>query len=371
MHTVRVYNDIRGNGGDRMEDLYDYPLYLKLYEQIKETVMQTPVGANIPPERRICEIYGVDRVTVRKALAILEQEGYITRRQGRGTTVCSHELQECKMVLFLLCQGTHGADRLVEPFYALSIDKLEAKLHKQQMKLLYSRLGKGENPVDLCRKFDAKAVILAGNPDESALSYFRHVDLTVVCYNTRINGFSSVMVDNEDAAQISAKHLLSLGHKRIGVIEVPGYINSEQRCGGYRLEMERAGLTNCLSVASGDWTENGGYLAAKELLNALGEPITAIFAANDSMAIGTLQAAKELGIRVPQQLSIIGFDGIQNQPVTVPMLTTLKVDIDVMADALCMLLTQIIKNESVKGIHVKVTADFLSRGSTAAAPNQQ
>nr|HML48980.1 substrate-binding domain-containing protein [Clostridia bacterium] len=190
-------------------------------------------------------------------------------------------------------------------------------------------------------------------------------------YNTHIGSLPSVMPDNEDGAALSAQHLLSMGHARIGFINVPGYINSEKRLSRFQSEIRKFGLDDsALTIAEGDWTEDSGYRAARELLSR--EPdITAIFGGNDSMAIGAMRAAKELGLSVPEHLSVIGFDGIAQSALTHPPLTTLQVDVKVMAEAACMLLTHMMAEGISRGIHAVVATDLIIRGSTAAPRNRE
>ena len=85
-----------------MIDRNDFtPLYVQVYDLLKKELVHYPIGTNIPPERNLCEMYDVDRVTIRKALAMLSDEGYIERRQGRGTKVVCHEEKSVGTVLFL------------------------------------------------------------------------------------------------------------------------------------------------------------------------------------------------------------------------------------------------------------------------------
>ena len=340
------------------------PLYLQFYEALKKKILSIPVGAHIPPERSLCDTYELDRVTVRKALALLAKEGYIERKQGSGTRVLCHEPKAGGTVLFLLCQSEHTADRLSEPFYARSLDALEEELQKINKRLLYSKVLPQDDLAALCKSVEAQAVILASTPDSPILKQCRALQLPLVCYNTHVEGFPSVLVDNDSAAAISAKHLWDLGHRRIGFIHVSGNVNSEKRLGRYKIEMRNAGLPEeALCIAEGDWSEASGYAAAKELLSLSDKRITALFGGNDSMAIGAMRAAEECGLRVPQDLSIIGFDGITQTP-----MTTLQVDVKAMAEATCMLL-QHITERPAHGIHAMVSAQFLSRETTASPDN--
>lgn len=342
------------------------PLYMQFYGLLKGKLSELPVGANLPPERALCHEYELDRVTVRKALSMLSDEGLIERKQGRGTRVLRRPGDDKgATILFVLYHGAHLVDRLGEPFYARSMDALEKYLQRSGKRLVYSKLRRDENLQALCAQLEAQGAIVAGTLDERMIEQCRALGLPLVGYNTNIGELPSVMADNEDGAALSAQHLLGLGHRRIGFINVPGYINSEKRLSRFQSEMRKAGLDDrSLIIADGDWTEDGGSLAARALLAR--EPrITALFGGNDSMAIGAMRAAHELGLRVPEDLSVVGFDGNAQSGLTTPPLTTLQVDVKVMAEAACMLLEHMMKGGMSRGIHAVVSTEFVARGSTA------
>lgn len=348
------------------------PLYMQFHDLLLKDLINYPIGSNIPPERTLCEKHSLDRVTVRKALSILAKEGYIERKQGRGTTVLRHDRPQSGRVLFLLCQGAHMVDRLGEPFYARSLDALEERLQKTGMHLLYSKFLLGDNLVQLCQSLDAQAIILAGTPDSTMLEQCSSLRIPIIAYNTYIDDFPSIIVDNDGGAATSSKHLIALGHQQIGFIHVPGYINSDKRLTRFKLEIHNAGLSEQnLHIEEGDWSEESGYRAAQRLLSGTHPRVTAIFGGNDSMAIGALRAAQELGLRVPEDLSIIGFDGIVQSSLIHPALTTSKVDINSMAEAACMLLNHVMANGIRRGIHAMVSTEFLVRGSTAVPASKQ
>ena len=113
--------------------------------------------------------------------------------------------------------------------------------------------------------------------------------------------------DNHLGATLAVRHLLDLGHSRIAHISGLPSTAGSLRMRGYEDTMRRAGLGARILVETGDMTEEGGYRAAVRLLSRAERP-TAIFAANDMSCIGALSAAAALGIRVPEELSLVGFD---------------------------------------------------------------
>jgi DNA-binding LacI/PurR family transcriptional regulator len=118
----------------------------------------------------------------------------------------------------------------------------------------------------------------------------------------------SVVNDDHAGATLAVEHLAELGHRRIAMIG-----DTEERAGadrirGYRETMIRLGLGAETEVASGGFTESGGYRAAKQLLGRRTREVTGIFVASDLAALGVLDAAADLGVDVPGELSVVGYD---------------------------------------------------------------
>lgn len=154
--------------------------------------------------------------------------------------------------------------------------------------------------------------------------------LPIVLLNCPENGHSvdSIRVDNYGGAFAMVRHLAGLGHRRIAHIagEQKNY-DARERLRGYRAAMkELGGGAGPELVVEGDFTDAAGYRAANVLLETSPGP-TAIFAANDSMAIGCLSALADAGRRVPEDVAVAGFDDIPTASYTIPPLTSVRVSI--------------------------------------------
>lgn len=348
------------------------PLYMQFYKILKDIIARSPAGTNLPPERALCEQYGLDRVTVRKALAMLADEKLIERKQGRGTRILStpQEPGEKKCILFALYHGLHLVDRIGEPFYARSMEELERMLHARGERLAYCKVRQNDNLQDICDHLSVKGIIIAGMPDEQLIAQCRKLTIPIVAYNSRIDRLPCILADNESGAAAAASYLLSLGHREIGYFYVPEYANSEKRLKQFSRTLQESHLSDvCLRLVEGDWTEIGGYFAMKKLL-AEHPSVTAIFAGNDSMALGALRALSEAGISVPERISVIGFDGIPQSMAAVPPLTTFQVDVHAMVEAACMMLFHLLSGGSCEGMQTTVSAKFLLRNSTGPVPKE-
>ena len=136
---------------------------------------------------------------------------------------------------------------------------------------------------------------------------------------------SSVGATNWSGGLVATKHLIDLGHRRIGIITgPPELLCSRARFDGYRAALERAGLSvDDKLVRAGDFRVKAGYEQAKSLFKVRERP-TGIFAGNDLHGLGVLRAAREAGLRVPEELSVVGFDDIPLSEWSTPSLTTVR-----------------------------------------------
>jgi len=140
-----------------------------------------------------------------------------------------------------------------------------------------------------------------------------HIDAPIVSIDPVVSNpnYPAVHATNYQGAVDAMSYLLSLGHKRIGFISGrPELESSNRRLKGYRETLEKAEIpVDEKLIAAGDYTTATGISGARELL-ALENPPSAIFASNDQMAMGVYQVAEERGVRIPEDLSVVGFDNI-------------------------------------------------------------
>ncbi|WP_201784709.1 LacI family DNA-binding transcriptional regulator [Nonomuraea pusilla] len=149
----------------------------------------------------------------------------------------------------------------------------------------------------------------------------------VAVEGSHTTGVPEVCIDQVEGARLATRHLLDLGHETVWHVSGPAdWMESEGRIEGWRSVLEEAGRPVPEPLA-GDWSPRAGYEAGKSLAAMRG--VTAVFAANDQMALGVLRALTEKGVRVPEQISIVGFDDIPESEFFSPPLTTVRQDFDV------------------------------------------
>lgn len=150
---------------------------------------------------------------------------------------------------------------------------------------------------------------------------------TVLINSAESTQFSSVAIDNFEGARAMVRHLIALGHQRIAMIAGPdNNHDAAERLRGYRAALEEHAHAAEAGVVVGSFTEASGYQAITGLLRLKPRP-TALFAANDSMAIGALSALRERSLVVPDDMAIAGFDDLAMARYTNPPLSSVAIDI--------------------------------------------
>lgn len=177
-------------------------------------------------------------------------------------------------------------------------------------------------------------------------------------------GCTSVIATNHAGAVTAMEYLLGLGHRRIGFIGGrPDLQSAEQRLQGYKDALGAHGIApDSVLITVGDFTTATARLCARRLLQAAERP-TAIFAANDQSAIGAVEAAREMGLQVPQDLSVVGFDNIPEAAYFNPALTTVDQFIDRMGQAATEILIDLIKGRAIDSTRCEVATQLVVRDS--------
>jgi DNA-binding LacI/PurR family transcriptional regulator len=158
----------------------------------------------------------------------------------------------------------------------------------------------------------------------AAASFVRAVsaDMPVVAIDSTLPAINSVVVDEMQGAFLVTEHLLSLGHETVYHVRGPSrWGAADARVRGWRAAIDERGLS-APKPLQGDWSARSGYLAGQQL--ARDASVSAIFAANDSMALGVLRGLNDAGRRVPEDVSVVGFDDIPEAAYTTPPLTTVR-----------------------------------------------
>lgn len=179
----------------------------------------------------------------------------------------------------------------------------------------------------------------------------------------------SVIPDDELGGFEGTRHLLAQGRRRVAFVNGDlSFEAARKRKEGYARALREAGLPldDNLLIDTGSWREEGGYLAAQQLFEGP-EPPTAVFFANDYLAIGGLEALKERGLRVPTDVAILGFDDRSAAKHARPTLSTMRLPFEVMGERAGRLVLDMIAGKDVPPEVMKVPCPLIARDSTASS----
>ncbi len=342
---------------------------------------EVKAGDRLPPVRALAERLGINQHTVRVAYAALQAEGLVSMRQGRGTTVLPHDAQSLARVT--PSTPTHTIGILIpglNPFYLPFLAGIDdaARSGGWLFFIGYAR----ESP-ELASRYEhqliAKGVdgliLTIGELDLAALKLGgstrnRHLP-AVVCVDLPTAPGHVVLLDSEGAAFRVTEHLIAHGHRRIGMISGPLEAENLQPCyRGYKRALAAAGLAIDTELVAEvpDFNVETGRQATERLLN-LPRPPTAIFGAADVFAIGAMQAVKERGLRVPEDIAVAGYNDIELAALVDPPLTTARAPAYEMGVAAMNTLQRLIAGETVEPQRVTLDTPLVIRRSCGCAKN--
>jgi DNA-binding LacI/PurR family transcriptional regulator len=194
-------------------------------------------------------------------------------------------------------------------------------------------------------------ILLTPRIDDVGLKKLEQVDIpTVLMGHLEGSNLYSVDVDNQVAAEQGVQHLLDLGHTKIACISnaPPSYAASPDRVIGYKNALLAAGITpNESLIRYADFDPESGYIQMKSLLES-GNKFTAIFVASDNVAMGAKAALREAGLRIPEDISLVGFDDIPWAQYADPPLTTVHLQAQEMARKACLMLMDLLQGNEPK-----------------------
>jgi LacI family transcriptional regulator len=266
-------------------------------------------------------------------------------------------------------------DTVTSTFFAQTIDGVAQALRRRGRFMLLATVEDATqfdviDTLQRSRRIDGLIIVLplANSLSLSHLTSSRvpivHVDLQ---YDMDVYG---ITVDNYHGAYLATEHLISLGHRRIGIITGRRDIPVGQlRLDGYKAALRDHDIPFDPALAAcGDFSFASGVAGAERLL-ALDPRPTAIFACNDLMAIGTLHVATRNGLRIPADLSVIGFDDTPEAALACPPLTTMRQPLHAMGEMAADLVCRLIDGEQPEHMRATVKTELIVRSSTGCVPN--
>jgi LacI family repressor for deo operon, udp, cdd, tsx, nupC, and nupG len=222
---------------------------------------------------------------------------------------------------------------------------------------------------DLVYAHQADGVIQlrARNPFENTPDGPDAPPMVNACEVVKDAGFPTISLDNRAAAKAMTEHLIAMGHRRIGLIKGPKTSPlTQDRVAGYKDALQQAGIGLDESlICHGDFTLNAGFEGAALMLQLPTRP-TALFCENDEMAIGALKRIKQAGWRVPQDMSVVGFDDIPMAAYCDPPLTTIAQPAESFGEKAVDMLIALIEDRPLPERHPVLPFTLTLRSSSAA-----
>jgi LacI family transcriptional regulator, galactose operon repressor len=308
--------------------------------------------------------YGVAEGTSARVRAVIDELGYHASLVGQ-----SLRSRRTKVLGVLV--------RDLEPFSAELLKGVARGIRDTGYELvLFSGCGQAADQAGWERRYlsrisgtlaDGAILVTPGSIDETF-----GTPVVAVDHNVQSSALPSVDSENLEGAVAATNHLLGLGHRRIGFLAGrPDLESARLRERGYREALAAAGLE-----VDEQLVEVGGYDAATatepaRLLLALDPRPTAIFAANDVTALETIAVARSLGLRVPEDLSVVGFDNVPESALGEPPLTTVEQPIQEMGREAVRLLLELIEEPAQPPAHVILPTRLVVRGSCRAVAEQR
>ena len=309
------------------------PLYQQLRQELFSRIRRGDFspGARLPSENQLCETYGVSVTTARRALLELVKDGIVRRRPGVGTMV-SPRVREAHLALVSIDYRGDAwwATSAVMGELIAGIGELAWKRHAS-----FSMSGvPEERATDYlaslveARSVDGLLVRTANDIRPEHLDILERAGLPYVVLKRELPGraMNCVVSDDVLGARLATRHLIERGHRRIGfVCAKPSLSLTQERLSGYRQVLAEAGLSldPALVRLELSFDKSAGDTSVRELLQLEPRP-TAIFVASDTMAIGAYQAARALGLTIPRDVALVGYDDISPAAVLEPPLTTIR-----------------------------------------------
>ncbi|HOK55946.1 MAG TPA: GntR family transcriptional regulator [bacterium] len=315
---------------------------IPFYKQIKEEILKKiekgeyKVGDKIPSISELSKIYNVSNIVVRQALGELVKEGYLEGIPGKGTFV-KEKREEIKRDEKLV--GLIFTEMVGNPFFAEIFTGIESVLSSYGYHMVISV---SYNIVEREKRFlkeymerGVRGIIITPTEvnrtviDNEIFSELQRQNIPVIFVDRKIEGidFDYISSDNVEGGYIATKYLISLGHKRIGIILGINANTVRDRLEGYKKALQEYDIIFDPLLVRRSFAElqyeEAGYNNTMDLLH-LKEPPTAIFACNEAIAIGIYRACFELGLNIPDDLSVIGYDNLPFTSSLNPPLTTIN-----------------------------------------------
>jgi LacI family transcriptional regulator len=313
----------------------------------------------------------VSKETRERVLKVIKDLGYHVTRTARGLA------SKTSGNIGFILREDHFSQ--AEPFYTRVFLGAEFAARELNFYLLLATIGQRFSERNDFPRFllegNVDGLIVAGKVSLQFIERAAHFGIPIVLVDFALTRerFPAVLIDNRAGAHAAVKHLIECGHREIGFIAGDlGHPSIAERYAGFKEALRERDIPyrdELCSTNQPDTRVIDGANAIRAIL-ARGAKPTAVFAANDAMAIGCLRRVRDLGMRIPQDLAIVGFDDIDMSSHVEPRLTTVRVFKEEMGKLAVVRLVDIIQKKIKHVVTTHVPVELVVRESTGGKPTE-
>ncbi|MBR4517863.1 MAG: GntR family transcriptional regulator [Victivallales bacterium] len=310
--------------------------YEEIADVLRQEIRALPEGGKLPSIRELKERHNASQATIDRSLAMLEAQGEVIRRPNSGYfRVCWEGRQRRKLLLF--CFFYHK-EQLQNPLYGPMLLELirQAAMHNYELSpLAYDESGNVEVLLQRIHSLDPAGCLFLGCSETASEQFKTHLQLPVVHLYPNFPleecAECAVDTDNKQVMHLLMDHLCTLGHERIALIHGQSFdgtymTHQEERIDAFLHELTARGLpVTSRYIVYGGFNVDCGYEGAMPLLSQPPKRRPTAIIANDYNAAGVYQAAHELGLRIPGDLSVVGIDNLPGDQGMLPRLTSIDI----------------------------------------------
>jgi len=341
------------------------PIFEQLVDFLETdiTTKVFPVGSQLSPEPILSKRYKVSRGTMRKALLFLEEKGVVARRKGKGTFVTDPHIRKKKNSLALVYFGDLKDSH---SYFGEIISALETAVGNGQFSTF--RYRNNDNIQTIKKSFDGIFVMRPyDNPTYKKIMELQQIGIPAVMIGAykKETGMPKVLVDNYRGAYLATEYLIQNGHVHIAFMQGLGNrVSGEERSRGFIQALQDYGIDykeEMIIRTNGSGTSLG-FQTFSEIIRG-GTLPTALFACTDLLAIGAMKAIRNAGLRIPRDISVMGFDDISLAEYVEPPLSTVRCDMSKISEVAVAMLNKLIRGNPVER-QVAIPVELVPRETT-------
>ena len=342
------------------------PKYQLVEDHIRKQIKQREIVDKLPGERVLAAQLGYSYMTIRKAVENLVTEGVLYKIPTKGTYVADGKKPKTRTKTIGYFLDSSIESGLTSPYYSMIFNALEKEAKRNDYTLAYFTDSESGKLSKTLKKLDGVIASCFYRIEEYIQRIKDEVPVVVIDNSASDKSIPSVIIDNFSALVDTIDYLCALNHKRIGFMT--GLDDSDvgkNRFEGYKTGLTKHGVAvEDKYVFRGNYSFTSGVEGAQYFLS-LDDTPTAIVCANDSMALGAMSKLNRENRKIPEDISVIGFDDIEVASQIVPPLTTVSAPANEIASQAFSMLKSLIEGKVPQNQHIALPAELVIRQSSA------